>query len=584
MGILDTLASRLGYFKAKGDPRPPGEMLSIADGFRWDMPLAEDAERQMRLYAQLTWISTAIDRTAEIAAGGKFQVYKVAGEPGGADDEEVPNHEFEKLLHKPNPSQSRGEFLRDAFTMFRITGNLYVFLNSLNENAPPDELWLVPSHMIRPIPDGRSYVAGYEFVAPGKTPEFIPAWKIVHMKTSNPMNPFVGLSAVQSLALDAFGDLAQQKWNLAHFDRNNAKLPTILAFKHMVADPEWSKIKGERDREWGGTNRSGVTLLRGVGDSLQLLQASATQKDMEFLASRNFTKEEIYGKLAPGLASILAVNATEANAIAGKSTLIEFGVWPVLVQMAEKFSATILPLYGDENVRGEFEDMRISNRILDLEEQAAYERSHTINEVRAEYYDEDPLYMTEEQAAAMEQEQAEADEQKELAIAQLNGEVGKPKPKPFGKAEEMPTDKPTTPEGAKGKKLDPRGLMFVAQVGPATPTPGQKQPVSPLPVKPGAPPPDKQEPGDKEQAKDDQRAELKAWENYALKRLGKAGAREFTPRVIDVWTATRISTALKTAATPADVRRVFASETQDQYALLSDAVEELRRHNDKLGA
>ena len=38
---------------------------------------------------------------------------------------------------------------------------------------------------------------------------------------------------------------------------------------------------------------------------------------MQFLEERNFTKEEIFGKLAPGLASVLAVNATEANALAG---------------------------------------------------------------------------------------------------------------------------------------------------------------------------------------------------------------------------------------------------------------------------
>ena len=551
MGILDSLAARLGYAKAQ-PVRAPGEMLSMAEGMRYEMPQAYDAERQMRLYAALTWISTAIDRTAEIAAQGEYSVTRIVGEPGGADDEEIPNHEFELLLRRPNPGQSRGEFLRDAFTMFRVTGNLYLYLNAPSESTPPDEIWIVPSHMIVPIPDGRSYIAGYKFTPPGYASETIEPWKIVHLKTSNPMNPFVGLSAIQSLALDAYGDLAQQKWNLAFFDKNNAKLPSILAFKHMVADPEWKKIKAERDTEWGGANRSGVTLLRGVGDSLQLLQASATQKDIEFLAARNFTKEEIYGKLAPGLASILAINATEANAIAGKSTLIEFGVWPVLTQFQEKFNVELLPLYG-EGLRGEFEDMRQTNRILDLQEQAEYEKTHTVNEIRSEYYNEGPLELDEEVISSM-------------------------------------AEKPAS-------TLDPRGFLFPVQIGPSTPGPKIETP-KPAPAPAPTPPP--QIPGQPPAAQSEgnalppvdmqaQQAELKAWENFALKRLGRPGGREFEPRVLDVFAAGRIRTALKVAQTPADVRRVFDDEMHgdvlaEAQTELGRYVDELRRRNDLAGA
>jgi hypothetical protein len=546
-------------------------MLSIADSYHWDVPEAQEAEKQMRLYAALTWINTAIDRTAEIAASGIYHVRKVSGEPGGADDEEIPNHPFEQLLRKPNPGQSRGEFLRDAFTMFRVTGNLYLFLNAPSETMPPDELWIAPSHMMRPIPDGRSYIAGYEFTPPGQASEFIEPWKIVHLKTSNPANPFVGLSAIQSLALDAFGDLAQQKWALGFFDKNNAKLPSILAFKAMVADPEWKKIKAERDKEWGGTNRSGVTLLRGVGDALQLIQASSTQKDMEFLAARNFTKEEIYGKLAPGLASILAVNATEANAIAGKSTLIEFGVWPTLVQFAEKFTASILPLYGDGLI-GEFKDMRQSNRILDLQEQAEYARYHTVNEVRSEYYGEGPLELDPSVIAEMEAEEQQKQDQLAALPAEMQAQAG---------------------NKSVVSKLDPRGFMFVSQIGPSTPMPGEKKP-EPAPTF-GAPPQGSFADGqqnsdtpadDPAQGQEDvaqvedqmaMQAEMKAWENYALKRLGKPGGREFEPRAIDVLTAMRIKGALARAKSAPDVRAVFALERGGER-LIERAVSALERY------
>jgi phage portal protein BeeE len=576
MNLLDTLAARLGYAKATGKPAP-AQLLSMADGYRWEMPDASEAEKQIRLYQQLTWFSTAIDNTANIAATGVFGVRQVAGEPGGADDKDLPNHEFEKLLRRPNPSQSRGEFLRDSFTTYKITGNLFWFLNRPNENVAPSELWIVPSHMLRPIPDGRSYIKGYEFTPSGRAPEFIPPWKIMHLKTANPLNPFVGLSALQSLAIDAYGDLAQQKFNLSMFDANAGKMPGIIVFNDMVADPMWKEIKRARETEWGkGAKHAGPMMLRGVGaNGVDYIAAQLSQREMEFLEGRGFTRSEIYGKLAPGLDSILAVNATEANAIAGKATLIEFGVWPVLVQLAEKITSDLLPLYG-ENLEGAFDDMRQTNRILDLQEQQEYAKYHTVNEVRAEYYDEGPLMLDESQAAALEEDMAQETENRETALAQVaDAKPAANKPPAFGKAEALPA------EGKPSKQLDPRGLMFVAQIGPATPLPGD--PTAPPPAAPTPPPlmqPEGDAVPDKESPDDGQEQEMKAWERFAVKRLGRGReAREFEPRVLPLLQAARIQAALKTARTEADVRAVFAGEKAPpgDLARLAAAIEAVEK-------
>lgn len=573
MTILDSLAARFGFVKAPKAPADiPAYLRSEADSYRWNIPSAAVAESQAQLYARLTWVATAIDWVAELGSAGKFCV-KRAGtlQDSDADDEEIPNHPFELLLRRPNPLQSGGEFLRDALAWYKTTGNLYVFKNAASEDAPPDEIWTVPSTMIEPIPDGQSYISGYKFTAPGKSAEFIERWKIMHLKTWNPLNPFVGLSALQSLALDAYGDLAQQRWNVKLFDKDAGKLPVILAFKHMIGDPQWREIQRQRDEEWGGTSRPGVMLLRGVEDTMQVLQAGASQKEMDFLAGRNFTKEEIYAKLAPGLASILAVNATEANAIAGKSTLIEFGVWPVLDKIAQKFVAEMLPLYGD-NLVGEFEDMRQTNRVLDLQEQAEFAKYHTINEVRAEYYDEDPLYLDKSQETALADQQATHAENRQMAIDQFTSN----KPAPVtAKADSA------KPAGT----LDPRGLMFVAQIGPATPLPGdptRPPPAPPMPPQqnntagqqPGQPiaPPAQQQP-DQQAVK----AELAAWERFAQHRLEKGGSRDFEPHVIDVFAAGRIKAALKAADTLDKIQTVFANEREPGF---SDAVAELRRFND----
>src|SRR3990167_5178848 len=99
----------------------------------------------------------------------------------------------------------------------------------------------------------------------------------------------------------------------------------------------------------------------------------------------------------------------------GKSTLIEYGVWPMLEQFGQKITSDVLPLYG-ESLIGAFDDMRISNRILDLQEQTEFAKYHTVNEVRAEYYDEEPLYLDESQVKALAEERATTEGNREMQI------------------------------------------------------------------------------------------------------------------------------------------------------------------------
>lgn len=562
----------MGYAKA-GVPIP-SILRSEADSHRWDPPSATAAEKQERLYANLTWISTAVDRVADIGATAIFSVKQQAGpDDDEGEDIDLPNHEFEKVLRRPNPSQSRGEFLRACICWYKVTGNLYIYLNAPAEGAPPDELWIVPSHMMDPIPDGASYIKGYAFTAPGKAAEFVPTWKILHLKTWNPFNPFVGLSAIQSLAIDAAGDIAQQAWNAKLFAKDAGKLPVILAFKHNIANPQWDEIKRQRDEEWGGTSRPGVMLLRGVEDTMQVLQAGASQKEMDFLEGRKFTKEEIYDKLAPGLSAALAVNATDANSENAKALLVEFAVWPVLDQLSQKLTSDVLILYdASGKLVGEFDDMRPTNRELDLKELDEYAKFHVINEVRQYQWGDGPLMLDKSQESALADQQATHAENRQMAIDQFTSN----KPAPVtAKADSA------KPAGT----LDPRGLMFVAQIGPATPLPGdptRPPPAPPMPPQqnntagqqPGQPiaPPAQQQP-DQQAVK----AELAAWERFAQHRLEKGGSRDFEPHVIDVFAAGRIKAALKAADTMDKIQTVFANEREPGF---SDAVAELRRFND----
>ena len=388
MGIIDNLARRLGYSKATQQAQYPAWLADTAEVNGWAIPDGRLAGSQGALYQKLSWVQSAISLTARTVAGVKFNVLKRAGE----DTEDVPNHPFEVLLSRPNPLQSRFELLEATAAYLTLTGNAYLWSNAPSETTPPAELWVIPSHQMTPVPDGKMFLRGYNYSpGAGKEDHFLPVWSVVHFKRFNPLSWFVGLSPIQAVNTVAQGDLAMQKWNANFFGKDNAKVPGALAFADPIIDSTWEQIRNDVRSNWGGTERSGPMMLRNVGKGgVEWLNMAMNQKDMEFLQGRTFTKEEIFALFAPGLASMLAVNATEANSVAGKATFMDMTVWPMLCLIAEKITNDLLPAYGPDLV-GEFEDVRVTDRAMTLKEQEAYASVHTIDEVRAKFFDADPL-------------------------------------------------------------------------------------------------------------------------------------------------------------------------------------------------
>lgn len=352
----------------------------------YDAPGPYNAVRQETLYGVLSWIHTAVRILSQTSAGTPFQVSKWAGEKKIAID----NHPFELLLRAPNPLQSRFEFLEATIGFRELTGDAYVWLNRTGPDKPPSEMWILPTDKMRPVPDEKLYLRGYEYSPQSGSAILLDTWEICHLKRFNPLNEFVGMSALESLMTVARGDIAMQAWNTNYFARDHAKPPGALAFSDRINDSDWETMKRDLEKEFGGTQRR-MMRLRGAGKGgVQWLNFGVTQKDMEFLQARTFNKEEIFGTLAPGLASMLAVNATEANSIAGKNTFLEMAVWPIHQAVGEKFTSEILPAYGDDLV-GEFDDVRVDDRVMKLDEQQASYNVLTVAEAREKYYGLLPL-------------------------------------------------------------------------------------------------------------------------------------------------------------------------------------------------
>jgi phage portal protein BeeE len=227
----------MGYTKAQ--PLKPEWLLATAEAEKYKLPDMSLYKNQAELYQRLSWVHIAITQLAQACS---VQMLNVKHREGDKLID-IPNHPFEVLLDSPNPDRSRMEFIFDTVAWYKLTGNCYWWLNRPNENAAPAEMWVVPSNQITPVPDGKLYIKGYLY-NPGDGSEIpLEPWEIMHFKSFNPNNRFVGLSPVEAIAVVATGDMEMQKTNTRLYGEEGGKLPSVLAFADSINDSDWDRIK-----------------------------------------------------------------------------------------------------------------------------------------------------------------------------------------------------------------------------------------------------------------------------------------------------------------------------------------------------
>lgn len=386
MSILDRALARLGYTKAASDIQAPAWARAGLAAEREQIPDGEDVAKQGEIYKKLSWLQIAIALYAQSAASTPLEVLELVGEETKA----IKNHPFEAKIRQPNPLQSRFEFLEAHFSFRRLMGNSYWWLNRSGPDEEPSEIWIIPPHQVKPVPDGRMFLKGYLYDAGDNVKVPLEPWEVVHFKQWHPLSKYVGLSIVEALAIGAHGDLAAQRYDANFYSQDNAKMPGALAFADPVNDSDWQRMKKEINAQHGGTKR-GLMMLRNVGKGgVEWVQMAMSHSDQQFLEKREFTKNEIFALVAPGLASSIAINANEASGRTGDAVFNARAIFPAHIATAEKITSDILPAYG-ENLIAAFEDVRHKDRQLELAEQSAAAQVMKIDELRKQFWKLEPL-------------------------------------------------------------------------------------------------------------------------------------------------------------------------------------------------
>lgn len=339
-----------------------------------NLPSANYTQDQLeRLAITSAWVFSDIDVVTSKAASAKLQVFTREKERKTP----VEYHLFEQLMMRPNAHMGNAFLKKYTFTWMQLRGEAYWMLcpDSTGQLA---EIWPLPSDRIIPIADSRNYISGYMYrPTGGKKGVILPAENICYFRYPNPFDYHRGLSKLSAYATALKTDIKASTWNNDTFD-NDVTLKTLISVRPEVQRQVFQQIKHEIIEELVNQKKRYMVVR---GGDIDVKAMGLSHKDLEFLAGREFTREEIDRVFGfPG--GFWAKEATEANSKTAMAILIELNIYPMLVLMQEEITAQIMRRYYAENEEAEFEDIRPQNIEAKMKQEAHEWESMTVNEVR----------------------------------------------------------------------------------------------------------------------------------------------------------------------------------------------------------
>jgi len=315
-------------------------------------------------YGKSLYVTACISKIAEKVASIDLELYRVMNSKG--DTKEVEVSPILNLLYKPNPFQTKTEFMETTVINLKCTGDAY-WMKVRNKGGRVVELWNLRPDLMEIIPDETNFIKEYKFTKlDGK--EFIfPREDIIHFKYPNPLNQFFGLSPIQS-ASNRIQTEEQASIYQKNFFLNSARPDAVIKNKSATMD------QGQKDdlrdgwakRYQGASASSKIAILTG---DLEYQQISLSQREMDFIESMKFTRDDIlvaFKVPKPIVAIVDDVN--RANSETAMYIFLSETVKPEIARICEKINEElIIPDFGAEYYV-DYEDPTPENRELKLKE------------------------------------------------------------------------------------------------------------------------------------------------------------------------------------------------------------------------
>ena len=277
-----------------------GDISSTGEG--WANPKYGD------YYATSTPAYRAVKLRADAVSSAPLRVYQTTND--GVPEAVPANHPIQNLLNKVNPWWTSSDLWKATETNLSLWGAAFWFLEN-GSNGMPKAIWLLPAPKVVPIADKRKgranqYIAGFKYARSGGDIVPLLPEEVVWFRYYNPLDELAGLAPVAPVRQTLDMGRNAVTFNSAFF--KNGAMPQDLVFttNGPVPDEEIEAFYLRLEQRHRGPSRAHRPMVWDLSQGSKPERMGVSQKDMEFLASLNFTVEEaarVWGVPPPKLYS-----------------------------------------------------------------------------------------------------------------------------------------------------------------------------------------------------------------------------------------------------------------------------------------
>ena len=333
--------------------------------------------KQSQLRANIGWVFSANQAIAEEASAVELKLYRKM--PDG-DREEIFEHEILDLLRKPNGWLTGSKFWSLYYQYMNLTGEAYILKMRNGEvldkkGVLPHALHILPSHLADlqlndSREDSRIMFLGRQFSLDSVIRDINP----------DPENPYVGRSIVKAAAMTVDTDYQMKDWNRSLF-ANGVRPSAVIEVPDVMGDEAYERLKKQLDEANAGSDNAFKKII--IEGGAKLAPYSMSQQDLDFLASRKFSKDEIFAmfRTSPSIVG-MTEDVNRANAEAQDYTMAKRVTVPRVRGLKELLNVELVEPY-DATLEIDFVSPVPEDAAQALEEDKAGVNSWlTIDEVR----------------------------------------------------------------------------------------------------------------------------------------------------------------------------------------------------------
>ena len=381
MGFLDRIR---GAFRAAERTSAGGagrRVADVANAPEFIYVPNPDNAWALATYAYREWISTAIDRVAELCVS----VPVVVVEQGGL--RRFDGHPLLRMLGQygqANRHQDSFEFMEAHFKRMDIFGNDVWYWVSAVGGAPDEVYQLDMRYLSIRIRNGLQW---YFYRVGGVEYEISPE-QVTHFRRSNVTSSaaFWGMSAIEKLRNVALTDGMMSRFNQQFFSTGAPS--GILIVDSSDVGP---KAAREIEAEFHATADAGrrMSVIRAAPGSAVWHEAGAKQRDMDFKEGRLLTRQAAFDALGFHVGAVSEAS-TEAHARVAES-LVRESAWVRHQRTASRLNS-VLEFWGMAGrYQVSFGDVRATDWDKESKKLEAVSPFMTINEVRGRYLELEPV-------------------------------------------------------------------------------------------------------------------------------------------------------------------------------------------------